>query len=223
MLRFEGRKLDGLAPLRRHARPVVGQRDLGAVVANGLEVVPPDPSAEVQRGVVRILVTRNMPGLRSGLPRDCPRRLEYLDPVRHFVVLVGVVVVVHPHHERSGRFRSKACRRRDSRTQPVPSIASCVVGSANTANTVSTGALTVVLALIVSLVIAIQTAKPPNTHRNCGQIVVRRQITISPQSRGGRPGTHRYSPSTSGRSATESMTWLGCIANSSAAHRSRVS
>ena len=65
MRRVERRELDVLAHVRRHTRPVVGQRDFGAVVADGLEVVAPDPAAEFELGVVGLRLPRS-PGFCPG-------------------------------------------------------------------------------------------------------------------------------------------------------------
>src|SRR5215217_5472314 len=90
MRHVEGREPDVLTGLRRHSRPVVSQGDLGLGGADRPEVVSPKPSAELKIGVVRTL---------ARLPGDGIRGVEYLDAVRHLVVLIGVVLVVHRYAE----------------------------------------------------------------------------------------------------------------------------
>ena len=92
------------------------------------------------------------------------RPVEYLDPVGHLVVLLGVVVVVHAHPEDLADFGQGLAVDR-LRTHPVPSIASWVAGSVSTANTVSAGASTVVETLTFSLLMSVQTAGTVGTHR----------------------------------------------------------
>src|SRR5262245_10705768 len=84
----ERREPDVLTRKRRYPRPVVGQGDIRRRRTNGRKVVAPDPSAEFEVFVVWAL---------TGLPRDGVRFVEYLDSVRHLVVLVRVVLVIHRH------------------------------------------------------------------------------------------------------------------------------
>ena len=100
--------------IRRHPRPVVGQRDLRLGGADRLEVVAPNPSAELEIGVVRAL---------AGLPRHGMRRRRIPRPGWPFRSACPDGSRGTSPSGRSGRFRISGLPSSDSRTQPVPSIA----------------------------------------------------------------------------------------------------
>ena len=144
-----------LTDLLRHGGPVVGQRDLRVRRSCRLEVVTPNPSTKLEIGVVTAL---------ARLPRDGPRRVEYFDPICHFVVLVGVVLVIHRHPQDLPGFGQALAVERC----PYPSGAvdrRMVDGSASTSKTTSAGALIVAVTLIGFSVTPIQTVVDAGSHR----------------------------------------------------------
>src|ERR1700712_3911492 len=101
VLVIERREWD-IAKVRRHSRPVVGQRDLGAVVPEGPQVVAPDPTPEYELGVAAQVAA--LVGSLTRLPRDRTRRVEHLDSIGHLVVALRMVVVMHSHPENLTHF-----------------------------------------------------------------------------------------------------------------------
>src|ERR1700724_3539172 len=91
MRRVERWKPNVLAQVLRHRRPVVGKRDLRPAVGDRAEVVTPDPATKLE-----IAVTGD---ILAGLPRNRYRRNIIQDFIRHLVVTVRVVVVMHRHSE----------------------------------------------------------------------------------------------------------------------------
>ncbi len=85
------RKLDVLTEELRHRRPVVGKPYLGLGLADRGEVVAAGPAAELQVAVACDVL--------AWLPGNGARRVARENLVRHLVVLVRVVVVVHGHPE----------------------------------------------------------------------------------------------------------------------------
>src|SRR5215510_10629609 len=72
VLRRERWKADVFSRRFGHGRPVVGECDGGGRRSARHEVVSPEPTAEAQRAVVRVV---------SRLPRDRARRVEDLHPI----------------------------------------------------------------------------------------------------------------------------------------------